>query len=113
MLSLTWKGYYKYTIENVEQYAPDKPGVYKIAILQKGGRLKVRYVGQTDNLKRRLKEHLDFDREENECLRERLKKYSASFAFAAVARQGDRDGAERALYLHYEPVCNDEDSIPS
>jgi hypothetical protein len=87
--------------------------VYKIGIVQEGGRLKVRYIGQTNDLQRALKEHLDFDSEQNECLRSRLEKYAARFAFAEISGQKGRDGAERALYYHYRPVCNDEDSIPT
>lgn len=112
-LNLDWKGYYKYTHSNVQKYAPNKAGVYKIGILQKDDTLRVRYVGQTDDLDRRLKEHLDFDNEENECLVEKLKKYYSAFSFAEVSGQSDRDGAERALYNHYKPVCNNPDAIPN
>jgi len=87
--------------------------VYKIGIKLQDGTLKVRYVGQANDLDRRLKEHLDLDNEQNECLKERLQKYNAAFSFAEVSRQNDRDGAERALYYHYEPVCNDPDAIPN
>ena len=112
-LGLIWEGYYGYTDKNVDKYAPARSGVYKIGIVQKGGRLKVRYIGQANDLQRRLKEHLDFDSEQNECLRSRLKKYTARFAFAEISGQKDRDGAERALYYRYKPVCNDEDSMPT
>lgn len=112
-LNLNWKGYYEYTYDNVQKYAPLKAGVYKIAIKQQGGTLRVRYVGQADNLDKRLKQHLDFENEQNECLVERLKKYHAEFSFAEAGNQTDRNGAERALYNHYEPICNDPDAIPN
>ena len=112
-LNLDWKGYYKYTADNVQKYAPTSAGVYKIAIEQKDGTLKVRYVGQANDLDRRLKEHLDLDNEQNECLKERLKKYTAYFSFADVSLQSDRDGCELALYTYYKPVCNDPDGIPN
>lgn len=112
-LNLEWKGYYDYTSDNVQKYAPTKGGVYKIAIKQKDGTSKVRYVGQANDLDRRLKEHLDLDNEQNECLKERLKKYSARCSFAEVSLQSDRDGCELALYNHYEPVCNDPNAIPN
>jgi len=112
-LGLMWEGYYGYTDKNVDKYAPARSGVYKIGIVQEGGRLKVRYIGQTNDLQRALKEHLDFDSEQKECLRSRLEKYAARFAFAEISGQKGRDGAERALYYHYRPVCNDEDSIPT
>ncbi len=112
-LKLEWKGYYDYTWENVHKYAPNRSGVYKIGIMKKNNTYAVRYVGQANDIDRRLKEHLDLDNEPNECLQERLRKYQAGFSFAEVSAQSDRDGAERALYYHYRPVCNDEGAIPS
>lgn len=112
-LQLDWQGYYQYTDANVQKYAPTSGGVYKIGIKQKDGKLAVRYVGQANDLDRRLKEHLDLDNEQNDCLAERLRKYHAEFAFANVSAQSDRDGAEKALYDYYEPACNDEDAIPN
>ncbi len=112
-IKLDWKGYYSYTQSNVQSYAPAKPGVYKIGIEQQDGTLKVRYVGQAKDLDERLKKHLDLDNEPNECLAERLRKYTAHFSFAEIDAQSDRDGAERALYNHYKPTCNDPDAIPN
>jgi len=112
-IRLDWKGYYEYTIDNVQKYAPTTAGVYKIGIKQQDGNLKVRYVGQADDLDRRLKEHLDFENEKNKCLIERLQKYHARFSFVEVGIQNDRDGVEKALYDYYEPICNDQDAIPN
>src|SRR3989344_1720599 len=112
-IQLDWKGYFGYTEDNVQKYAPTRAGVYKIGIKQKDGNLAVRYVGQANDLDRRLKEHLDLKNEENECLAERLRKYHAEFSFAEVSTQNDRDGAEKALYDYYAPQCNDSDSIPN
>lgn len=112
-LQLEWQGYYPYNEANVQKYAPTSGGVYKIGIKQKDGKLAVRYVGQANDLDRRLKEHLDLDNEQNGCLAERLRKYHAEFAFAKVGIQSDRDGVEKALYDYYEPACNDEDAIPN
>ena len=112
-LKLDWKGYYEYTTDNVQKYASTKAGVYKISVKQRDDTLKVRYVGQANNLDRRLKEHLDVDNEQNECLAERINKYHTKFSFAEVSNQNDRDGVERALYNHYKPVCNDADAIPN
>ncbi len=112
-IQLDWNGYFEYTDTNVQKYAPTKAGVYKIGIKQKDGKLAVRYVGQANDLDRRLKEHLDFNNEQNECLVERLKKYHAEFSFAEVSAQNDRDGAEKALYDFYQPACNNGDAIPN
>lgn len=112
-LQLYWKGYYEYTSNNVQKYAPAGAGVYKISVKQKDGKLKVRYIGQANNLDRRLKEHLDTDNEQNECLVERIKKYHTEFSFAEISGQNGRNGAELALYNYYKPECNDPDRIPN
>lgn len=111
-IKLDWKGYYKYTLKNVNDYVSNNAGVYKISFKQTDGYLKVRYVGQANNISRRLKEHLDLENEENECLVERLRKYNTSFCFAEVSVQSDRDGVEKVLYDHYKPVCNYSSAIP-
>lgn len=105
--------YYRYTLENVNEFASIKSGVYKISFKQDTGYLKVRYIGQAKNILDRLKQHLDFKNEKNECLVERLRQYHAEFAYAVVDSQEDRDGAERALYNYYEPICNNSDAIPN
>lgn len=112
-LQLDWQGYYKYTSDNVQKYTPTSAGVYKISVMQKDDTLKVRYVGQANDLDRRLKEHLDTSNEQNECLAERIKKYHTEFSFAEISSQNDRDGAELALYNYYKPECNDPDGIPN
>ncbi len=111
-LSLRWKGYYNYTSDNVSLYAPEKAGVYKLSVKLKNGNLKPFYVGQAKNLKGRFKKHLS-DNEENGCIKDNVENYKCRFKYALVALQNDRDGAERALYLHYKPECNDPDAIPN
>ena len=112
-LHLTWIGYYKYTSDSVSKNVPEDAGVYKISVSQQDDTLKVHYVGQAENLQKRLKEHLNVDSEKNKCLAEHLSKYSCSYKFALVSRQEDRDAAEKALYIHYKPECNDPDAIPN
>ena len=113
-LSLDWNGYYPYDYDSVNKHAPITAGVYKIALMQNDGDLRVIYVGQTDNHDRRLKEHLDFRNEQNVKLVESLKKYQAHFSYAKAPLKEDRDGAERALYLYYGAnLCNDPDAIPN
>lgn len=113
IINLDWSQYLDYNFDNVQKYVPNDAGVYKISIVQNGGSLKVRYIGQTEDLDKRLKQHLDIDNEPNVCLCERLKKYNAKFSFATISKQEDRDGAELALYNQYKPGCNDSDAIPN
>jgi len=112
-LNLIWNGYYSYNDSSVERNVPESAGVYKISVSQQDKTLKVHYVGQAENLRKRLKEHLDTSNEQNECLVEHIEKYACSYSFALVSRQEDRDAAERALYIHYKPECNDPDAIPN
>lgn len=112
-LQLSWSEYRPYAIENVNQYVPARAGVYKISLLQQDGRVAVRYVGQSDNLNRRLKQHLDLKNEPNVKLAASLGQYSARFSFAEVPLQSDRNGAEKALYGNYAPRFNDPNAIPN
>jgi len=113
-LNLEWKGYYIYTWENVNMHAPyNRAGVYKVGVRQSNGNWKIRYVGQANDLDRRLKEHLDFSNEKNECLVEKLRKYECGFCFAKISSQDDRNGSENYLYRFYKPSCNNPDAIPN
>jgi hypothetical protein len=67
---------------------------------------------QAKNLYKRLYEHLQ-TYEQNACVKAKVTKYICHFKFALLSIQEERDGAERALYLHYKPACNDPDAIPS
>ena len=110
-LQLEWKGYYSYNAENLDK-VPSDAGVYKISVKLKNERLKPFYVGQANDLKDRLSDHLQ-DYEPNDCVKKHVRDYICHFKYALVSRQSDRDGAERALYQHYKPECNDPDAIPS
>ena len=66
----------------------------------------VYYVGQAENLNKRLVEHLP-DTETNNCCKGYLKNYTCYFRVAGVSNQINRDGAEVALYNHFEPTCVD------
>lgn len=104
-VKLEWSAIHRYTLSNVEKYAPNSAGVYRLSY-ESDDHLTVFYVGQADNLDGRLRHHLS-DEETNDCIRRKLKNYTCHFRFARVTKQEDRDCAERALYDHYkEPECN-------
>jgi len=109
-LQLGWSGWYDYTWDNVQKYVPMKPGVYVLAVKLTNGNLRVFYVGQTENLDKRLKEHLA-DSEPNKCIKGNLK-YACMFRYALIETQTGRDKAERALYKKFIPECNDATKIP-
>jgi len=103
-LTLEWSEVFSYTGTNVNVHAPLSAGIYRLSC-QKGDKRLVFYVGQAENLDERLRGHLS-DGEPNACIRRHLRDYTCYFRFAKVARQADRDCAERALYDHYDHECN-------
>lgn len=107
-VTLQWQRYLPFTLANVQAYAPLKAGVYKIAVSLLNGKRQVVYVGQADDLDSRLKDHLS-EWESNRNLYSLVRQYQCSFAFALVPLQGDRDAAERALFLNFRPSCNGQE----
>jgi hypothetical protein len=107
-VTLAWQRYLPLNLANVQAYAPVKAGVYKIAVNLVNGKKRVAYVGQAADLDSRLKDHLG-DWESNLDLYSLVRQYECSFALALVPLQNDRDAAERALYLHFRPSCNEQE----
>ena len=103
-LVLQWSDIHVYSSSCVETYIPSSPGVYQL-LCKKDVTYLVFYVGQADNLNKRLKDHLS-GIEPSSCIRSNLWYYPCFFLFAVLEAQSDRDCAERALYDHYRPPCN-------
>jgi excinuclease UvrABC nuclease subunit len=104
-IELQWAPYRPYKDDNVERYVPVNPGVYKLAVPNSEGTLNVFYVGQAENLRQRLKDHLS-GFEANLCIRQHVQRGDSHFTYAVLHNKGDRDGAERALFDYWKPVCN-------
>ncbi len=102
---LAWQRYLPFSLANVQAYAPVQAGVYKIAVNLLNGQKRVVYVGQAADLDARLKDHLS-EWGSNLDLYTLVRQYQCSFALAAVPLQADRDAAERALYLNFQPSSN-------
>ncbi len=94
-----------YTDDNVEGQAPTKAGVYILCVKIINGKWRCFYVGQTNDLDKRLKAHLSWE-EPNEKIKEKVTKYICGYAFAPVPLKSDRDGIESFLYDYYKPECN-------
>ena len=105
-IKIRWSEIIKYIRRNSESI-PEEPGVYEILVKQSTGRYKRRYVGQTDDLKRRFLEHLSED-EPNEYIKKYLEKYNCGFDYALLHGENDRKDVERTLYYRYreEIRCN-------
>ena len=101
-----WSNRYSYTEKNVKAHAPNKAGVYRL-IYQKGDKYHPFYVGQSDDLKRRLLEHLSAS-EQNACIKRHLREYSCFFRFLEVSTQSERDRIEKEEIAKFDPPCNKE-----
>jgi len=93
--------------DKIKQVAPDKGGIYRLSNKKVG----IFYVGQSDNLKSRLLEHLS-DKEENNCIKKKLE-FQAYFRYALSEK--DRLCAESFMYQNYkkEKECECNDKEPS
>jgi len=112
VLNVEWKGKFPLKEAQVKYNFPEiTKGIYRLLNAQEGG-YGVFYVGQTDNLQRRLLEHLS-NEEKNNCIKKKLK-YTVYFRFAVLDDETDRLCAESFLYKEYDidgngPTCNEQE----
>jgi len=99
-----WSNRYKYNESNVDEYVPEEGGVYRL-IYKRGDKYYVFYIGQSENLWRRLKEHLD-PNEPDECIKRHIREYDCYFRFAKISSQQERNNLERSEIAQYRPRCN-------
>ncbi|MHC4660353.1 MAG: GIY-YIG nuclease family protein [Planctomycetota bacterium] len=100
----TWSNRYFYSEGNVRKYAPVSGGVYRL-IHRSGDNYYVYYVGQANNLERRLLEHLQSS-EPNGCIKRHQKDYTCYFRFIEVPSASERDRIEEEQIREYNPDCN-------
>lgn len=99
-----WSNRYSYTETNVKKYAPLTGGVYRL-IYKKGEDYFVFYVGQSNNISRRLIEHLS-PSEADSCIKRHLRDYECFFRFIEISSLDERNRVEREQIGKYEPPCN-------
>ena len=99
-----WSSMYPYTDNNVNLYAPASEGVYEL-IYKKSEKYYVFYVGQSDDLQRRLNEHLSYS-EPNECIKRYLQNFNCFFRFIEITLQPERDRVEEEEIEKYRSPCN-------
>ena len=99
-----WSSRYSYTDNNVNLYVPASEGIYRL-IYKKGEKYYVFYVGQSDDLQRRLNEHLSYS-EPNECIKRYLQNFNCFFRFIEITLQSERDRVEEEEIEKYKPPCN-------
>jgi len=99
-----WSERYPYTEANVQRYAPGSGGVYRL-INKTSENYNVFYIGQSDNLQRRLLEHLA-PSEPNACIKKHIYEYSCFFRFIEVSSSQERSRIEQEQIREYNPPCN-------
>jgi len=101
-----WSRDYKYNEENVRQWAPTSGGVYRLSCDEAGPEYRVFYVGQSDDLNRRLREHLN-PSQPDECIKKHLRNYTCYFRSIEIASERERDSVEEEQIREHNPECND------
>lgn len=99
-----WTRRYEYTETNVETYVPSLGGVYRL-IYHSGDKYYVFYVGESNDLNRRLLQHLSSS-EPDPCIRKHLRNYTCYFRYTKVSTQKEREGIEDQQIREYTPTCN-------
>jgi len=99
-----WSSRHSYTEANVRKYAPTSGGVYRL-INKSGDKYYVFYVGQSNDLERRLLEHLSSN-EPDACIKRNLRDYDCYFRFIEVSSASERDRIEKEQIKKYSPSCN-------
>ncbi|MCL6450151.1 MAG: GIY-YIG nuclease family protein [Acetobacteraceae bacterium] len=84
--------------------APTDPGVYRLYVRTAYHELKVFYVGQSEDLRRRLREHIGPD-EANACIRRKLD-LPCEYDFTVVRGESERREREAELVRAIHPECN-------
>lgn len=108
-MQVKWSRFFTpYTVEKVKSDGTESAGVYLLWIKLKNDKWRCFYVGQAINIKQRLLDHLS-DYEENECIKKNVSEFVCGFEYVAISKQDDRSGAEKYLYDHYKPECNNVD----
>lgn len=106
MVQFVWSERIELTDANVSTIPDNKAGVYRLMTRkQLADEYPIIYVGRSEDLKKRLLEHMS-DGEENECLKEKIAKLSVWYRMAFSASEEDRENAEFTMYHKYNPTCN-------
>ena len=90
--------------KNIRNDAPSTPGLYLLLFETSTG-YEVFYVGQANNLKKRLSEHLS-PREQNPCIKKHLVEYSCYFHCIEFRSRQFLSTFECELIRTYRPPCN-------
>ena len=105
MLQVDWNGLLDYTPDNIEKYAENNGGVYRLSYVNnvESSKLIVFLVEGSRRLKDDLLQHFKHT-EPTPCVKSRMMKNECFFDFAYLD-ETLIDGVERFLFETYEPEC--------
>ena len=83
-------------------------GVYRLSYLADDGSYYIFYVDQSEDIKKRLLEHLSSN-EKNVCIKNYLTTKKCFFRYAKITKDYIRDAAKKQMYKQYEPSCNSKE----
>lgn len=102
---LTWTKLAPLNQQTVDNLDDNLPGVYRLSYKADDDNYYVFYVGQSEDIKKRLLRHLSIY-EENDRIKEYLRTKQCFFRLARITRGYLRDATEKAVYREYKPKCN-------
>ena len=103
-MPIQWSELIEYSVESVKSKVASMAGVYRLSARDDAGEYRVFYVGQANDLRARLLQHLG-DGEPNECIRTERKK-PCKFRIVYVERQEGMDQVESETIQEFSPRCN-------
>jgi len=104
--TLTWTKLTAINETAVKAIGDNLAGVYRLSYLAEDGSYYIFYVGQSEDIKKRLFEHLSTN-EKNVCIKNYFATKKCFFRYAKVTKDYIRNAAERQMYKQYEPSCNE------
>ncbi|MEW5974649.1 MAG: GIY-YIG nuclease family protein [Acidobacteriota bacterium] len=103
-VELKWSPQLAYIDSNLQSQVPPVAGVYFISALL-DQKLKVVYVGKTNDLQHQLRNHRRFF-EPNPFLKSILEQKECYFRVCEIPEPTERRNVEYTLFRYYHPMCN-------
>lgn len=98
--------YFNITESNINNLNDNIAWVYRLWFINPNdNEYHVFYIGQANDIKRRMKEHISVN-EPNTCIKNYFKKYVCGFRYCSATTQQERDNEESLLYEKFSPDCN-------
>lgn len=103
--TLTWTKLARLDDTTLSSLSDRIPGVYRLSYKADDGNYYVFYIGQAEDIKVRLQQHLSSS-ESNVCIKNYCATKSCFFRFSKITQADLRNAVEKIMYKHYQPACN-------